>query len=593
MSNDVLSVLPQSVTSSNAESNAQSALMKWKGLASTWDQKTCDSAGTASVEYAVKWNNAIVPEIDAKIKKLESDYESKKAKHDEVYSQYKDKERELEQCAKKIDGIRYEKRKHIELKNGLAMSPEAATKGPDGMPRQDWRVTNLPAFKAACDQEEIALKEQSECKRQAAKFESEADNWSKQMNSVEAEMKKVKKEKEALVKKIENFILEVYHLNLMDESVAFLTAVKNSPIDFSSSTKKLLLSRLFFIQNAYRKLFDAFETTMKSNPETYSSCVFDLSQNQISYKADRPVNVKKFKGKIQISLFSDSQESAKYSFSSKNDFLITGKDIETAKQNVQSAFKSFELSSNRANFTALLNKSYENNAIESELEKISESSDSYAKELGDILEVMQANGATNSKIRILIGKAMNWHLDHWPKLWYKIASIAAVLILLVGVFAGTIAGISNATKNAAYKKMFTEWNVATDKKSKDVVSAKKNVAISDTQLCYLSVSVLQGDEVKESIERFKNYFEKSPEKFIPLDEEMNMIFKENLTGLFPNDAEINLSISLRFYEGEIYKRKSSKKHYVKSYSCVVGVSTGQNGTIKSITDLSELGLKSF
>ncbi|WP_407400728.1 hypothetical protein [Treponema sp.] len=591
MSNDVLSVLPQSVTSSNAESSAQSALMSWKGASASWEQKTCDSVGAASVEFAVKWNNAIIPEIDSKIKKLESDYESKKAKHDEAYSQYKDKEREAEKYDKEIDDIRFEKLHHIELKDGLGFAPEAAEKGPDGMPRVDWKIVNAPAFYAADKREKIALSEQSECKKQAAKFETEAKSWSKQMDAVEAEMKKVKKEKEALVKKIETFILDVYHLNLMNESVAFLTAVKNSPIDFSSSTKKLLSSRLFFIKNAYRKTFDAFEKTIKAGADTYSGCTFALAENQISYKAERHVEINKFKGVLQISLFSDSQSSAKYSISSKNDFLMTGKDIEAAKQNVQGAFKTFELSTNRANFTASLNKNYENDAVESEIEKLSETSEAYAKELSEILEVMKANGATNSKIRILIGKVMNWHLDHWPKLWYKIASIAAVLILLVGVFAGTIAGINNAVKNAEYKKMFAEWNVTTDKKSKEMTSARRNIALSDTQLRYVYVTIYQENEAMQIAEENKSFSLKKPEKFIPFDEEYESFIRQSLAGILPQSSVTYLYFFVREYEGEIYKRESKKKRKGNSYGCIICVETDQDGSVKTMTDISGCGLR--
>lgn len=77
------------------------------------------------------------------------------------------------------------------------------------------------------------------------------------------------KEKEILANKIENFILDVYELNLMNESVEFLSTIKNSQITLSQGTKDELFSRLFFIQNVYRKQFEKFEELIKKEGKTY------------------------------------------------------------------------------------------------------------------------------------------------------------------------------------------------------------------------------------------------------------------------------------------------------------------------------------
>lgn len=72
-----LSALQQSVTASNAEAGAKSALATWKGMCVSWEQETADAVGKASANYAIKWNNAVMPEIDAKIQKFQTEYDEK------------------------------------------------------------------------------------------------------------------------------------------------------------------------------------------------------------------------------------------------------------------------------------------------------------------------------------------------------------------------------------------------------------------------------------------------------------------------------------------------------------------------------------
>ncbi|WP_273466886.1 hypothetical protein [Treponema succinifaciens] len=73
-----LSALQQSVTASNAEAGAKSALATWKGMCVSWEQETADAVGKASANYAIKWNNAVMPEIEAKIQKFQAEYDEKK-----------------------------------------------------------------------------------------------------------------------------------------------------------------------------------------------------------------------------------------------------------------------------------------------------------------------------------------------------------------------------------------------------------------------------------------------------------------------------------------------------------------------------------
>ena len=73
-----LSALQQSVTASNAEAGAKSALGTWKGRCVRGEQETADAVGQASAPYAIKWNNAVMPEIEAKIQKFQAEYDEKK-----------------------------------------------------------------------------------------------------------------------------------------------------------------------------------------------------------------------------------------------------------------------------------------------------------------------------------------------------------------------------------------------------------------------------------------------------------------------------------------------------------------------------------
>ena len=73
-----LSALQQSVTASNAEAGAKSALATWKGMCVSWEQETADAVGKASANYAIKWNNAVMPEIEAKIQKFQAEYDEKR-----------------------------------------------------------------------------------------------------------------------------------------------------------------------------------------------------------------------------------------------------------------------------------------------------------------------------------------------------------------------------------------------------------------------------------------------------------------------------------------------------------------------------------
>ena len=113
-------------------------------------------------------------------------------------------------------------------------------------------------------------------------------------------MDNAKKEKETLIKKIEKFILDVYELNLMNESVSFLNDLKNSSIELTNSTKKKLFGRLFFIENVYRKQFEQFEQVINSACENYKTSAFEQTPQSLIYSAERIVKAKKFIRALRI-----------------------------------------------------------------------------------------------------------------------------------------------------------------------------------------------------------------------------------------------------------------------------------------------------
>ncbi len=51
----------------------------------------------------------------------------------------------------------------------------------------------------------------------------------------------------------------------MNESVEFLQTLKSSSVEISKSNQNKLYSRLFLIQNKYRRQFEKFEEIIKSH----------------------------------------------------------------------------------------------------------------------------------------------------------------------------------------------------------------------------------------------------------------------------------------------------------------------------------------
>ena len=340
-----------------------------------------------------------------------------------------------------------------------------------------------------------AKKCEAMAKAELNRYKGQVDNWKRQMNAAESCLKKAENEKEVLANKIENFILDVYELNLMNESVEFLSTIKNSQITLSQGTKDELFSRLFFIQNVYRKQFEKFEELIKKEGKTYEKQQFVKTPKSILYSAARKIKAKKFKGKIAAALTSNDIYSAKLSYSAKSEFIVPKKKVEIATQKIQALCKNFVLSIDRKNFKIEMNKNYENDEIASNLEQFGSQFEEYCSEYTALLDEFHANRASNSKVKILIGKIGNWHLNHWPKLWYKIVSILSAVLVAAVLGFGIFIGIDTVKRNDKYKKSFVEWTVTNNSETNEFSSASKNFKLEESLMRHVYMYAIAENEV--------------------------------------------------------------------------------------------------
>lgn len=583
----VLACVPNSVNANNGDSGAKTMLSSWKTLSSSWNQETADEAGKAAVNHTVQWYNIVMPVFNEKLSQLQEEFDKKKDAFENVKSKCSDAEYACSDAKNRINEAIDRKYDYIKMKNNIS-DPRSMDRGSDGMPRGDWVITNSSGFHAADAEEKQARSELARCEANLKSLESQKNTARKQMDSVDKKISDVKREKEKESEKMESFIKNVFDLNLMNESVPFLRSLKNSGMEFSKSTENKLYSRLFFIENKYRNQFEKFEQAIKSAGKTYKTACFTQTPEKLDYSAVRNVKGKKFKGKFTVSLFSDSNSSAKLSYTGKNDFIISSKNVENAKEKVTSAFKNYELQIDRSNFTAKLNKSYENDSIATEIEQISSTSDSYATELVEILDTMQANGASTSKLRILWGRITNWHLAHWPKIWYKILFVLTMIIVVLGIGIGTLAGIVNARNNADYKKSFKEWTIYNNETGA-FASARKKFALSDTEMQEIYFYTLTEELVKKQIEeKIKKYIELKPESIQPLSDELIADLKEKLNGSLPGGT-FSVNIRIKSSSGKVSSR-TSEKQSKGSLEGILSISADENGSITKISDLSGAGL---
>lgn len=390
-----LSCVASSVTVTNAETTAKSMLSVWKGLCTNWNQETADAVGKAAINHAVLWNNAVMPEIDARIEKLHAEYQEQADQYEIVYQQYKEAERAVKEARDAQEACKdYPSQKLTGAFSGMSSAPSTSAK------------------KVVVDEYgyQQAKKREAEARAESNRYKGQVDSWKKRMSSTDSNLSEAKKEKQTLVNEIEKFILGVYDLNLMNESITFLSDVKNSQIDLQSATKNKLFSRLFLIQNEYRKEFEVFENTLKNAGEIYKSSFISTPEG-LEYKAERNLRAKKFKGMILVTLISKDTSTALLDYSSQSEFIIPTKNVDGAKEKIQALCKNFELIVDRNSFKIKLDKNYENSTIKEEVAQVLSHCDEYITEYSSLLDAFLENGASASKVKILFGKISN-HFAH-------------------------------------------------------------------------------------------------------------------------------------------------------------------------------------
>ena len=416
--------------------------------------------------------------------KKKSQYDAVKDQYDAAEQAVSDAQRDMDACMDYEDNTR-------QIEGGMFNGMQFAG-GKSAAPRQKIIVDRL-GYNEAKKREAMA-------KAELNRYKGQVDNWKRQMNAAESCLKKAEKEKEVLANKIENFILDVYELNLMNESIEFLSTIKNSQITLSQGTKDELFSRLFFIQNVYRKQFEKFEELIKKEGKTY-----------------------------------------------------------------------------------------ENDEIASNLEQFGSQFEEYCSEYTALLDEFHVNRASNSKVKILIGKIGNWHLNHWPKLWYKIVSILSAVLVAAVLGFGIFIGIDTVKRNDKYKKSFVEWTVTNNSETNEFSSASKNFKLEESLMRHVYMYAIAESEVQDKIQSCKTRIESNPDRCLPFSDELNVWLKENLSGCLAVGKTTVVFLTIDDYTGEITKRTGERNSHHRYYG-VFEIATADDGSIVSITDLTGLGL---
>lgn len=557
----------------NAESGSNSILSTWKGLCQSWNQETADAAGKAACNYAVQWNNVTVSEIDAKIQKLQAEYDEKKVQYDSVKAQYDTAEQAVRDAQKDIEACMKEKNNDSDFEFfGMKGSNQTSLSYSASGIHEKVIVDHIGYSEAK--------KREASAKIEASRCQGQVNYWKNQMKSTESAISKAKKEKEIITKKIEGFILNIYELNLMNESVPFLLELKNSSIELTSQTQKKLFSRLFFIQNNYRKQFEKFEELLKSTENKYINS-FKQTPENLNYSATRNVKAKKFKGKLCVTMESKAATTATLSYLSKSEFILPTQKLQTAQEKIQEQCKNYELKIDRNNFTIELNKIFENEAIKNETEQVLSQCDEYTQEYTMLLDEFLANGASNNKIKVLVGKIKNWHLAHWPKLWYKIISIFAAVVLTVLLVFGIIVGIDSAITVYEFKKSFNEWTVIIDKETKEPKGTRRRFLTGDSSYRYVLFEIITEDKAQEISASYEG---RDESRFIPLTDELDAWFKEVLKDEFPKETKSIISLYTCDESGNALSKTKSN-----SGVGVFEITTLEDGSVSEIKDLSGHG----
>ena len=552
---EINSSFPSIITASGAESSAIEMLNKWRMLSnnSEWNNEACIATGQAALNYSVQWKDAVIPAIEEEIEKYKAEYEEKKLQHDSAKQMYIDAGKAIDAAKKDMDACMDYKR--------------------DGGPWQDTHmkgdtkiVVDPVGYAAAQSRKAKAISDRN-------RYQTEMQNWKKQMDAANDKMKSAEHKKKELEEKIEKFILDVYSIKLMDECADFLKAIRTSNLTLSAKAKKTLFGRLFLLEHTYRKTFDKFQKIISSSSDKYTNTNFDVNPDSLNYSAIRNINVEKFEATIEINCESKDSNTAELSYKGKKEFHIPKAKAEAAQKDISSKCNAFILSAERSTFKIELNKKSENAEIESELDNLNANSDSYAEECKTLLEAFKANGASSSKFRIMMDKLSNWHLNHWVKLWYKIVFILSLIIVLTGIGVGAYFGISAAVDKYVYNKSFTSW-IVTDKK---LGHGYHRYNFDDGTIRKFNVSVIADDKSDSDIKTFTE--DKTAANFVPMTEEEIEWYKTLISECGFVKAASSSTIKL---SGNFRNKLATGQGYFK-------VTTDAEGKVTELISISGLG----
>lgn len=289
------------ISGTNGESCAKKALSFWASAQNEaeYSQQTADAIGQATVQAVAKWKAASADVLEQEYKKWKAEEnewgEKAKAYHKEWQAAVSE-EQSLE-----VDNPEYERyREQKSRKETFGLNnPPSPTIVP---------IENRAAYAAAERREKQANENEKNAKKQKSNAASKASNA----------QKKLQKEQDS----IDKFLLDVFELKFMNESVLYLSAIKSNNLASSSSAQDKLFSRLFFISNKYRKQFDEYGAILDANTEAFGKAQKVIKKDSISYSAHQGFAVKKVKGLISFKLTSKDTNSATEKFTSIKEFLF-------------------------------------------------------------------------------------------------------------------------------------------------------------------------------------------------------------------------------------------------------------------------------
>lgn len=175
----VLSCVPSSVTAQNTESGANSILLLWKGQSITWEQETADAAGDAAVDYAIKWNSAVIPTVDKKIANFNAEYDAKKIEYASAKALYDTANQSVKDAEKDIKAATESGDEQYHRETGFVSHSLGGNKR---------HVVNRRAY-------DFAMQRKRNAEAERGHYEAQMKNWKKQMDNAKSNLLNAENEK--------------------------------------------------------------------------------------------------------------------------------------------------------------------------------------------------------------------------------------------------------------------------------------------------------------------------------------------------------------------------------------------------------------